>query len=1010
MMTIEDIKDAYRKLKSYVYYDNTSLLLRQKMAGYEHSIDFEKKLKRLTEALENPELTKSKIYFNNLISRINYHIIPKKIELNEFEKDEFIISNKFQNDIYNVSKVTYLIDADIELHIISVLWILKVGYLLTTVTDKGSSAYKLETELASGKINKGIKLFKPYYKQYQKWRDDGIQAAKDELKKGKSVVIISLDIKDYYHSVRMSFEDLNNLISTLDDSNEYKYLTDLIEQIHIKYSNLFYKVQSKRTLLPIGLLSSGLLANWYLRRFDKKIRNEIKPVYYGRYVDDIFIVVIDTNYKGIIHEITAKNKENKLFDLYIKKYFVNIKNKILDLTENKNKEVVYKAVGYSKLFIQKSKIKLYVFDSNESIAVLNQFEKNIRDNSSEFRFLPEEELVKKKFEDNAYSIIYSDTVNKLRSVEEFKCNKYEASKYLANEIFSSRLWDSDDKHKKDSAKQMLSFFSGRLNLEFHDLWEKIITYFVINNLKREFNYFSQETIKAISKISITDNYVELRKGNKFLLKDEMEEKIKGCLFSYLKIAVAMPVAINLNFVDTQEKIKRKFAFIDIVLARRIRATNLIRHNYVFFPLFNYTKLSRSEKYNLFERNIEHYSISRSENNEFEIAFDERLLEYSPRFVHFHETTVFILNRKIFLDQRDVKKDKNIKENFFNTYIEDAFEIFHKFNYKSNIFSEREKEKLRELYPEVDMKEDYNVVNVFSSNNSETVKNFKARKVDIAVANTIVHEKNLMASINKKPILSKERKDELFKLLNLVTKEKSDMFIMPETSVPYAWLPILAKYSHDHQKAIICGLEHLVAPNKVAYNFIVTILPFEIYGYKSCLVKVRLKNHYSPEEEIILKRKGLIIPRPYRYSYDLFIWNKIYFSCYYCYEIADIRHRDLFKSKVDFLVASVLNRDVNYFSNIIESASRDIHCYFIQVNSSDRGDTRITMPSKTETKDILKLKGGENSTILTAQIDIDELREFQKKDLTLQYNDKEKFKMTPPDFSREWVRKREQGSW
>ena len=78
-----------------------------------------------------------------------------------------------------------------------------------------------------------------------------------------------------------------------------------------------------------------------------------------------------------------------------------------------------------------------------------------------------------------------------------------------------------------------------------------------------------------------------------------------------------------------------------------------------------------------------------------------------------------------------------------------------------------------------------------------------------------------------------------------------------------------------------------------------------------------------------------------------------------------------------------NRDVNYYSNILESLSRDIHCYCIQVNSSEYGDSRITQPSKTEEKDIIRTKGGKNSTILIDEIDIERLREFQFKEYSLQ---------------------------
>ena len=96
-----------------------------------------------------------------------------------------------------------------------------------------------------------------------------------------------------------------------------------------------------------------------------------------------------------------------------------------------------------------------------------------------------------------------------------------------------------------------------------------------------------------------------------------------------------------------------------------------------------------------------------------------------------------------------------------------------------------------------------------------------------------------------------------------------------------------------------------------------------------------------------------------------------------------------------------------YSNIMESLSRDLHCYCIQVNSSDYGDSRITKPSKTEKRDILRTKGGKNNTVLIDNVNILDLRNFQIKEYELQKQDKQ-FKPTPPDFKPKIVMKKIRG--
>src|SRR5690606_34182137 len=116
---------------------------------------------------------------------------------------------------------------------------------------------------------------------------------------------------------------------------------------------------------------------------------------------------------------------------------------------------------------------------------------------------------------------------------------------------------------------------------------------------------------------------------------------------------------------------------------------------------------------------------------------------------------------------------------------------------------------------------------------------------------------------------------------------------------------------------------------------------------------------------------------------LFKWNNILFSVFNCFELADISKRAKLRGKVDFVVTVEYNRDTNYFSNITDSIARDIHAYIIQVNTSEYGDSRITQPSNTYSKDILKIKGGENVSLITSRIDIKELRDFQQLNYTLQ---------------------------
>jgi hypothetical protein len=161
---------------------------------------------------------------------------------------------------------------------------------------------------------------------------------------------------------------------------------------------------------------------------------------------------------------------------------------------------------------------------------------------------------------------------------------------------------------------------------------------------------------------------------------------------------------------------------------------------------------------------------------------------------------------------------------------------------------------------------------------------------------------------------------------------------------------------------------------------------------------RLKKHYAPEEEFKLSNNHFHIPKVIsRSRYQLFQWRGASFAIYNCYELASLEDRAAFKAKVDFIVCSEFNTDVNYFSNIVEAAARDLHCYVVQVNSAQFGDSRVVSPSKTEKLNPLRIKGGDNQTFLTMNLPLQSLRVHQLKGYGLQ-KESEDYKPTPPGFS------------
>ena len=83
-----------------------------------------------------------------------------------------------------------------------------------------------------------------------------------------------------------------------------------------------------------------------------------------------------------------------------------------------------------------------------------------------------------------------------------------------------------------------------------------------------------------------------------------------------------------------------------------------------------------------------------------------------------------------------------------------------------------------------------------------------------------------------------------------------------------------------------------------------------------------------------------------------------------------------KSQVDIIFVPEFNRDLSYFSSIIESTSKDDGCFVAQVNSSHIGDTRIVGPMHSNYSNICAISGGEKNGIHIVKINIKEYREYR----------------------------------
>ena len=429
------------------------------------------------------------------------------------------------------------------------------------------------------------------------------------------------------------------------------------------------------------------------------------------------------------------------------------------------------------------------------------------------------------------------------------------------------------------------------------------------------------------------------------------------------------------------------------VAIQIRCANMFRNNYVGLMGINLTDALYDEDADLTDDNV--FNLK-------DLKLNEGLCWMSPKFIHFE--TLNMLEVYGMVNGRKSNSDKKTSGKNGKTSKNELWDNYVKYGSSWLSLLDGNCDKDNHEGHQVLVKDVSQCIEV---NDSKYVDVHSEPDKDIAIVNKKIETNHFMNIVKyHKPLHTLSRKQELVKIINDTIEQGAEMLVMPELTVPFGWLPFLVERAKQSNIAIVTGLEYCLdaSKNQIA-NYVATILPFRDRYVKSCFTKLREKNFYSPKEGLLLDA--------YRYQfnkenktpvYDLFHWRKCYFSVFNCFELADITSRAKFKSKVDFIIAVEYNKDVLYFSDVVGSWARDIHCFIVQVNSSDYGDSKIIMPSKTEEKTLVHVKGGSNTVVLTSRLPITSLRDFQLASYGEQINDK-RFKFTPPGFDHDSALKR-----
>ncbi|MNV05135.1 hypothetical protein D3C71_954600 [compost metagenome] len=240
------------------------------------------------------------------------------------------------------------------------------------------------------------------------------------------------------------------------------------------------------------------------------------------------------------------------------------------------------------------------------------------------------------------------------------------------------------------------------------------------------------------------------------------------------------------------------------------------------------------------------------------------------------------------------------------------------------------------------------------------------------------------------------------IVNLAIKAdpRPSHLILPELSIPESWLETITSILLEAGISLIAGLDYEHYGVNEIGSSAALVLRDDRLGFASSIQIRQPKLFAAPgEEEDLWRSYG----KRWRHWQDdrrhpVYVHQGLHFGVLVCSELQNIRHREHFQGGVDLLTVLSWNKDIETFSSLVQSASLDVHAYVALVNNRTYGDSRVRSPRReAHQRDICQIRGGENDQLVVVKIDPTELRAQQSR-ATRWKKAGDRYKPAPEGFS------------
>jgi len=933
----------------------------------------------------------------------------------------------------------------VKTHILSALWINMVGHKFDACLNDNDVYGARLKRLKSSDDNaddslpfhiSSIGSFKSYYGPYQKWRSDGLTAIRSELKEKRPVVAVSLDLKSFYHSIDPNFittVDFQEEIGLKDDRalspEERQFTKDLISLYKLwgKSSEVFSEglmtvVEAIPSGLAIGLTASRIISNVLLCKWDKLVREELTPIHYGRYVDDMFLVLHDG---GKIHDtdsFMAFISERLTFKSgnQTKKVLVNTKK-----SEFWSINFPKKYFKETQIRFQASKQKLFILEGSAGFDLIDSIQSEMNKLSSEHRLMPSVDM----FDNSTAAKVLiasensSDSADTLRRADGLSLHRLSWSIQLRQVETLAR-----DLSPKSWVKERQEFYQFSYDhilcpdkiLNHYTYLPRLLSLAISLGDWSEANKIVSVTFEAIAKLIES---MEADKGEA-VINGISGEKLStnawnafytSLIYSFIECA-AKAYPEEYKSEATNKKVKKLAdTFMDSLL-KKISFDDVLFSNYLDQGFYEVSpKLQRSDLAKAPYKSLKHYEVySRSDAGHSKIIKDQQDLISSlvhSDFINEKHLIKFLAKTQ---QSRFSVKNKLSYENIypfvFPTRAYNSSELVEllpecigkgtKKNSRPEMLLAKYITALRGTWVSPDLLESISTKVIPSKKIKVGSKN--ANNVLVAISSLGTTEACWQKSASNQPDHSLKRYNQLCELINSViaSKPKPDYLFLPEFSLPLKWVDSISNRLMGAGINLVAGTEFRHGPFNKLKSEACLVLQDDRLGFGHWAKIWQPKIEPAPSEDEALTKiygKSWLPIKAVDKTKPVYVHNGFHFGVMVCSELLNSKARIAFQGEVDALAVLAWNRDLATFSTLIESTALDVHAYTILVNNRVYGDSRVRSPAKESfRRDLARVQGGENDFFVTVKVDITKLRKFQSR-AKRWTNDKDPFKPVPEGF-------------